>query len=99
MARQIGKRWGAGRCRRADNTGRFALNATINFKAAFACTKQIFLWVKNNENVTNDWQDMGTWTVQGSPPSLSIAKSHAGNFTQGQQNATYAVSVSNASML
>jgi uncharacterized protein (TIGR03437 family) len=29
-------------------------------------------------------------------PVLSIAKSHAGNFTQGQQGATYAVTVSNS---
>ena len=31
------------------------------------------------------------------PPSLTIRKTHAGNFTQGQQNATYTVTVSNAS--
>jgi uncharacterized repeat protein (TIGR01451 family) len=30
-----------------------------------------------------------------SPPALSIAKSHSGTFTQGQSNATYAVTVSN----
>src|SRR5690348_499540 len=29
------------------------------------------------------------------PPVLSITKSHTGNFTQGQQNATYTVTVSN----
>ncbi len=29
------------------------------------------------------------------PPALSIAKSHSGNFTQGQSNATYTVTVSN----
>ena len=31
-----------------------------------------------------------------STPSLSITKSHSGNFTQGQQGATYTVTVSNA---
>jgi len=31
------------------------------------------------------------------PPSLSIAKMHSGNFTQGQVNAAYTVTVSNAS--
>jgi YVTN family beta-propeller protein len=31
----------------------------------------------------------------GIPPALAITKSHAGNFTQGQQNATYTVTVSN----
>jgi uncharacterized repeat protein (TIGR01451 family) len=29
-------------------------------------------------------------------PALSISKTHSGNFTQGQQNATYTVTVSNA---
>ena len=32
-----------------------------------------------------------------SSPSLSIASSHAGSFTQGQSNATYSITVSNAS--
>ena len=31
-----------------------------------------------------------------SAPSLSIAKTHVGNFTQGQNGATYSVTVSNA---
>ena len=31
-----------------------------------------------------------------SPPTLSISKTHTGNFAQGQQNATYTVKVSNA---
>ncbi len=31
-----------------------------------------------------------------SPPTLSIAKSHTGNFTPGQQGATYTITVSNA---
>jgi uncharacterized repeat protein (TIGR01451 family) len=31
----------------------------------------------------------------GIPPALAITKSHTGNFTQGQQNATYTVTVSN----
>lgn len=30
------------------------------------------------------------------PPNMSITKSHTGNFTQGQQGATYTVTVSNA---
>jgi uncharacterized repeat protein (TIGR01451 family) len=36
-------------------------------------------------------------TVGMGGPLLSITKSHSGNFTQGQQNATYTVTVSNAS--
>jgi uncharacterized protein (TIGR03437 family) len=34
-------------------------------------------------------------TAPSNPPSLSIAISHTGNFTQGQQNATYTLTVSN----
>lgn len=37
-----------------------------------------------------------TFTAGGTAPVLSIAKSHTGNFTQGQANATYSVVVSNA---
>ncbi len=39
----------------------------------------------------------GTGTTVASNPVLSIAKSHTGNFTQGQVNAVYTVTVSNAS--
>ncbi len=38
----------------------------------------------------------GTGTMAASNPTLSITKSHTGNFTQGQANATYTVTVSNA---
>jgi uncharacterized protein (TIGR03437 family) len=34
-------------------------------------------------------------TAPSNPPVLSVAITHAGNFTQGQQNATYTVTVSN----
>jgi uncharacterized repeat protein (TIGR01451 family) len=34
--------------------------------------------------------------IVANPPVLSIAKAHSGNFIQGQQNATYVVTVSNA---
>ena len=74
-----------------------SLQATINFKAAFAGTKQIFLWIKTNEGLTNNWQTFGSWTIPSTPALLSIAKTHTGNFTQGQQNATYLLNVSNAS--
>ena len=37
-----------------------------------------------------------TLTQAAPPPGLSISKSHSGNFTQGQQNATYTITVSNA---
>jgi uncharacterized repeat protein (TIGR01451 family) len=35
-------------------------------------------------------------TIVANPPVLTITKAHSGNFTQGQQNATYTVTVSNA---
>ena len=72
------------------------LTVNISFKTAFAGTKSTFMWVKNNAGVTNNWQSEGSWTVPGATPSLSITKSHTGTFTQGQQNATYIVTVSNA---
>jgi len=73
------------------------LVVSIAFNAAFAGTKQTFLWVQNKAGVTNNWQDAGSWTVPAPAPSLSITKTHSGNFAQGQQNATYNVTVSNAS--
>jgi len=36
-----------------------------------------------------------TTVLPASVPSLSISKTHAGNFAQGQQNATYTITVSN----
>ncbi len=37
-----------------------------------------------------------TWSFSTTPPVLSIASSHSGNFTQGQSGATYTLTVSNA---
>jgi uncharacterized repeat protein (TIGR01451 family) len=36
-------------------------------------------------------------TAPSNPPSLSVAIAHTGNFTQGQQNATYTLTVTNKS--
>ena len=38
---------------------------------------------------------MDSTIVNPNPPVLTISKTHSGNFTQGQQNATYTVTVSN----
>jgi uncharacterized repeat protein (TIGR01451 family) len=38
-----------------------------------------------------------TTIVTPTPPSLSVTKTHSGSFTQGQQGATYTITVSNAS--
>ena len=42
----------------------------------------------NVANLVNSWPNLN-------PALLSITKTHTGNFTQGQQNATYTVTVSN----
>ena len=39
---------------------------------------------------------VNNWPASSKPPVLSITKTHTGSFTQGQQNATYSVTVSNA---
>jgi len=44
---------------------------------------------------SNDVTDINT-TAPSNPPLLSVTKSHTGNFTQGQQNATYTITVTNA---
>jgi uncharacterized repeat protein (TIGR01451 family) len=38
---------------------------------------------------------VNSWPVPSNQPILTITKSHTGRFTQGQQNATYSVAVSN----
>jgi uncharacterized protein (TIGR03437 family) len=45
--------------------------------------------------VSNDVTDINT-TAPSNPPSLTVSSTHTGSFTQGQQNATYVVTVSNA---
>jgi len=39
---------------------------------------------------------VNNWPASAKSPALSITKAHVGNFSQGQQNATYSVTVSNA---
>ena len=39
---------------------------------------------------------VNNWPASVKPPVLSISKTHSGSFSQGQQNATYSVTVSNA---
>jgi len=53
--------------------------------------------VKDSSAAGQESQTSGTLTITVNPaPVLSISKSHVGSFTQGQQNATYTVTVSNA---
>jgi uncharacterized repeat protein (TIGR01451 family) len=46
--------------------------------------------------VSNDTTDINT-TAPSNPPSLTVSVTHTGNFTEGQQNATYVLTVSNKS--
>jgi uncharacterized protein (TIGR03437 family) len=45
-------------------------------------------------SVSNDVTDVNT-TAPSNPPNLSVSITHTGTFTQGQQNATYTLTVSN----
>jgi uncharacterized repeat protein (TIGR01451 family) len=46
-------------------------------------------------NTNNNGADDET-TIVGGPPDLTVAKSHTGNFTQGQTGAAYTITVSNS---
>ena len=66
----------------------------VTFKPAFTGT--IFATAYAYDSISllsSNTQMMGMWVLS---PALSIAKSHTGNFTQGQSGATYTVTVSNA---
>ena len=61
-----------------------------------ATTNQMFVFGGFN-NASTYYND--TWVLNdanSAPAALAISKSHTGNFTQGQQDATYTVSVSNS---
>lgn len=47
-------------------------------------------------STSNDNTIVNTSAPSSNPPTLSLAIAHSGNFTQGQQNATYTITVSNA---
>jgi hypothetical protein len=56
----------------------FTLNLALGFTSAFAGDKNIYASTFDNEGLTNNWQQIGTWTVPGgSLPSavLSVAPS------------------------
>jgi uncharacterized repeat protein (TIGR01451 family) len=46
-------------------------------------------------SIANDATDINT-TAPSNPPKLTLTKTHTGNFTLGQQNATYTITVKNA---
>jgi uncharacterized repeat protein (TIGR01451 family) len=72
-----------------------AITATVNV-AANAGTPQVNqVSVSGGGSATAPGQD-STIILGPAVPALSISKTHTGNFSQGQQNATYLVTVSNA---
>jgi RHS repeat-associated protein/uncharacterized repeat protein (TIGR01451 family) len=68
---------------RTQSAGQITAVATLNWKDA-------------NTNAYGPLTSTATTAVKAAPPVLNIAKTHSGNFTQGQQNAVYTVTVSNA---
>ncbi|HEV3198581.1 MAG TPA: DUF2341 domain-containing protein, partial [Bryobacteraceae bacterium] len=65
----------------------------MSFTAAFGGDKYTF--IQATGSATSSWQQMGTWTVNGSGiPSLTIAKSHTGGFGRSQTG-TYNITVTN----
>jgi uncharacterized protein (TIGR03437 family) len=76
------------------------LRLAIAFKAAFGGQKYIYAFGPGSGLPSGaPLTAIGTFTVKpGTPglPALHVAKAHNGNFSQGQPNATYTVTVSNA---
>jgi uncharacterized protein (TIGR03437 family) len=66
----------------------------ITFDTSYNPTQNIYAYAAGSAS-NSGWQNMGTWTVPGPPPALSIAKSHSGNFGKGF-GANYTILVSNA---
>jgi uncharacterized repeat protein (TIGR01451 family) len=74
------------------------LTLTVQFTAAFAGVKTIYMEATDGLGADSGAVQLGTWTISTSAtPALSIAKTHSGNFVPGQQGATYSVAVSNTS--
>jgi uncharacterized repeat protein (TIGR01451 family) len=73
------------------------LTLTIQFTAAFAGPKNIYLEAEDDLGADSGAVQLGTWSIStAATPLLSIIKSHSGNFGLGQPGATYSVVVSNA---
>jgi uncharacterized repeat protein (TIGR01451 family) len=68
--------------------GNFA-GASTQISGVYGVKCYWYIAAAGNYDVAN-----GTFVV-GAPPVLSVAKTHAGNFTQGQTGAAYTVTVSN----
>jgi uncharacterized repeat protein (TIGR01451 family) len=67
------------------------ITVTVNVSATATSPQTNHVSVSGGESATANGSDSTTILV----PVLSITKTHTGNFTQGQQNAAYTVTVSN----
>jgi M6 family metalloprotease-like protein/uncharacterized repeat protein (TIGR01451 family) len=69
----------------------------ITFTATFLGVKTVYMEATDSLGADSGLVSKGTWSVSSSAtPSLTIAKSHSGNFGPGQLGAQYTVTVSNA---
>jgi M6 family metalloprotease-like protein len=81
----------------ATSGNSLTLTLTIQFAAAFAGAKNIYMEATDTLGADSGAVQLGTWAISTSAtPSLSIAKKHSGNFGFGQLGATYSVVVSSA---
>ncbi len=71
-----------------------AITVTVNVAGNATSPQNNQVGVTGGGSVAANAND-STTILPGSQPALSISKTHSGNFTQGQQNATYTVTVSN----
>jgi len=87
-------------CTRSDalaaGTSYPAITVTVDVSATAASPQVNQVSVSGGESPTASTSDSTVIIATVAPPSLSIRKTHSGNFTQGQQNAMYSVTVSNA---
>lgn len=59
------------------------LDAAINFKGAFAGTKNVYLYAIDTLNLVSNWQQRGTWTIPGTAPqAVSVTPSSGSGSSQ-----------------
>ena len=72
-----------------------AITATVNVSASASSPQVNQVSVSGGGSAPASNADSTTILPSANPPVLSIAKTHSGNFTQGQTNAAYTIAVSN----
>ncbi len=71
------------------------ITVTVNVNANAASPQVNQASVSGGGSTSGNVNDSTTIIAAGTAPVLAISKTHTGSFTQGQQNATYTVTVSN----